>query len=95
MIVLRLKVPGSNPTLIFSLSFLSLFYVVSVITERQRTLLMKIFICDYIICDSPFSHMGQELSMAVRDFSVSVCLSHPWIKLLSPKTLTTVHYCYV
>ena len=29
--------------------------------------------------------------MAVRDFSVSVCLSHPRIKLLSQ----TVHHCYM
>ena len=37
-----------------------IFYVVSIITARQRTLLMKILICEYIICDRPFPHMGQE-----------------------------------
>ena len=44
------------------LSFFSVifFYVVSIITARQRTLLMKILISDYILCDRPFSHMGQE-----------------------------------
>ena len=36
------------------------FYVISIITVRQQTLLMKILICDYIICDRPFSHMEQE-----------------------------------
>ena len=61
MISFALKVPGSNPILIFSLAlFLSFLYVVSFVTARQRTLLMKILICDYIICDRPFSHMGQE-----------------------------------
>ena len=58
--LLRLKVPGSKTTLIFSLSFLSNFYVVSIVTAIQRKLLLKILICDYIICDRPFSHMGQE-----------------------------------
>ena len=32
-----------------------------------------------------------SLSIAVRDFSVSACLSHPRIKLLSQ----TVHHCYM
>ena len=45
----------------YSLSLSSvIFYVVSIITAWQRTLLMKILICDYIICDRPFSHMEQE-----------------------------------
>ena len=44
-----------------SLSSVILF---SITTARQSifhySLLMKILICDYIICDRPFSHMGQE-----------------------------------
>ena len=62
MIFFALKVPGfESHTDILSLSLsLSFFYVVSIITARQRTLLMKILIRDYIICDRPFSHMGQE-----------------------------------
>ena len=54
----------SHTGIILSLSFLSIFffffYVVSIIAARQRTLLMKILIRDYIICDRPFKHMGQE-----------------------------------
>ena len=50
---------------------------------------MKILICDYIICDRPFSHMGQEyLFLWLSEIFVSACLSHPWIKLLSQ----TVHH---
>ena len=62
MISFVLENPGFEfHTDILSLSFLSFFfYVVSIVTARQRTLLMKILICDYIICDRPFSHMGQE-----------------------------------
>ena len=61
MISFALESPGfESHTDILSRSFLSIFYVVSIVTARQRTLLMKILICDYIICDRPFSHMGQE-----------------------------------
>ena len=56
MISFALESPGfESLTDILSLSFLSIFYVVSIITARQRTLLMKI-----LICDRPSSHMGQE-----------------------------------
>ena len=55
-----LESPGVESHIdILSLSFLSIIYVVSFITARQQTLLM-ILICDYIICDRPFSHMGEE-----------------------------------
>ena len=61
MISFTLESPGfESLTDILSFSFLSIFYVVSIITVRQRTLLMKVFICDYIIYDRPSSHMGQE-----------------------------------
>ena len=60
MISFALESPGfESQTDVLSLSSVS-FYVVSIITARQRTLLMKILICDCIICDRPFSHMGQE-----------------------------------
>ena len=57
-----LESPGfESQTDILSLYLSSvIFYVVSIIAARQRTLLMKILICDYIIYDRPFSHMGQE-----------------------------------
>ena len=61
MLCFALESPGfESHTDILSLSLLSIFYVVSIITARQRTLLMKILIFDYTICDRPFSHMGQE-----------------------------------
>ena len=61
MISFALESPGfESHTNILSRSFLSFFVVVSIVTARQRTLLRKILICDYIICDRPFSHMGQE-----------------------------------
>ena len=61
MISFALESPKfESHTDILSCSFLSFFVVVSIVTARQRTLLMKILICDYIICDRPFSHMGQE-----------------------------------
>ena len=61
MISFALESPGfESLTDILSPSFLSIFYVVSIITARQRTLMMKILICDYIICDRPSSHIGQE-----------------------------------
>ena len=62
MISFALESTGfESHTDILSPSFLSFFVVVvSIVTARQRTLLMKILICDYIICDRPFSHMGQE-----------------------------------
>ena len=96
MISFALESPGfESHTDILSLLLCQFFYVVSIITarqRRQRTLLMKILIYDYIICDRSFSHTGQEcLSMAVIDFSASACLSHPRIKLLSQ----TVHHCYM
>ena len=61
MISFALESPGfESHTDILSRSFLSFFVVVSIVTARQRILLMKILICDYIIYDRPFSHMGQE-----------------------------------
>ena len=66
MISFALESPGFDfHTNILSFSFLSFFFFVvvvfvSVITARQRTLLMKILSCDYIICDRPFSDMGHE-----------------------------------
>ena len=55
-----LESPGfESHTDILSL-FCQFVYVVSIITARQRTLLMKIKICNYFICDGLFSHMGQE-----------------------------------
>ena len=68
------------------LSFLSIFYVVSIITTRQRTLLMKI-----LICERPFSHMGQEYPFLWLSEIVLSRPAHPRIKLLSP----TVHHCYM
>ena len=57
MISFALENPGfESHTDIFSLSSV-IFYVVSIITARQRTVLKKILICDNIICNSPFSHM--------------------------------------
>ena len=58
-----LESPGyESHTDILSLSLSSVIsYVVSIITVRQQTLLIKILICDYIICDRPFSHMGQDI----------------------------------
>ena len=60
MISFALESPWfKSHTDILSLSlFCQFFYVVSIITARQRTLLMKILTCDYIICDRPISHMG-------------------------------------
>ena len=70
MISFALESPGfESHTDILSFPFLSFFYVVSIINAIQRTLLMKILICDYIICD----HSHTLESMAVRDFSVSAC----------------------
>ena len=61
MISFALESPGfESHTDILSRSFQSFFVVVSIVTVRQRRLLMKILICDYIICDRLFSHMGQE-----------------------------------
>ena len=62
MISFALESPGfESHTDILSLSFLSFF---SITTARQSifyySLLMNVLICDYIICDRPFSHMGQE-----------------------------------
>ena len=54
---------------------------------------MKILICDYIVCDRPFSYMGQEYpSLWVSEIFLSLptSLSHPRIKLLSQ----TAH-CYM
>ena len=54
MMSFALESPGfeSHTDILFLLSF---FYVVSIITARERILLMKI-----LLCDRPFSHMGQE-----------------------------------
>ena len=61
MVFFALESPGfESHTDILSLSRFYHFYIVSIITARQRTLLMKNLICDYIICDRPFSHMGQK-----------------------------------
>ena len=61
MISFALESPGfeSHTDILFLSLFSVIFYVVSIITARQRTLLMKILICDYIIYERPFSHMGQ------------------------------------
>ena len=98
MISFALESPGLEShtdilSLSLSLSLSIFFYVVSIATAtaRQRTLLMKVLICDYIICDSPFSHKRISVSMTVRDFSVLACLSHPRITLQSQ----TVHHCYM
>ena len=56
MISFALESPEfESHTDILSLSLFCQFFNVSIITARQRTLLMKI-----LICDRPFSHMGQE-----------------------------------
>ena len=54
--ILTLSLSLSAAATLFSVNFND----VSIITARQRTLLMKILIYVYIICDRPFSHMGQE-----------------------------------
>ena len=94
MILFALESPGfESNTDILSLSLFCHFYVVSIITAKQRTLLMKIFIYDYTICDRPFSHMGQKypflwlseiflsrlLVSSLDTIAVSNCPSLPYI----------------
>ena len=118
---LRLKVPGSNWTLILSLSLsrsLSLSSVFSLSLFLSRSLLslspslplssVKCVCCFYYHCDGhcwwkswsviTSSVIGHSHTWnknvpfyGCQRLSVSACLSHPRIKLLSQ----TVHHCYM
>ena len=86
------KSRGSNPTLIFSLSLslslslLSFFMLFLLLLRDNRHCWWKSW---SVITSSHGARIS--LSMTVRDFSVSACLPHPRIKLLSQ----TVHNCYM
>ena len=91
MISFALESPGfESHTDILSLSFLSIFMLFLLLLRDNAGENLDLW--SHHLWQTILTHGSRmSLSMAVRDFSVSACLSRPRIKLLSQ----AVHHCYM
>ena len=93
MISIAVESPGfESHTDILSLSFLSFLCCFYCYCETTDTANENLDLWLHHLWQTILTHGAKiSLSMTIRDFSVSACLSHPRIKLMSQ----TVHHCYV